>query len=214
MLWGTKNNAAGDGWERLQEWKEKIMSNPTASNPLLKGGVIAAFNEADLSTQGDMSVGDACDVMRQYMVPLKQSAGVKLIGPSSIMGQDWYKQFRSQCRDVFDAIDYDSVHDYNIEAATTISRFQDWYKEFGKPMWISEIGCYNYNTAYVQGDCSNPATAIAYISGVTKWAMGDSSVVGISPYGIFQNTNIGWSNSLVTGSDPSTLWRSFIAASV
>ncbi|KDN43780.1 glycoside hydrolase family 128 protein [Tilletiaria anomala UBC 951] len=209
MLWGTKNVKAGNGAQRYSDFKKYIVNNP--NSPLLKKcpdgspRKIMMFNEVDLATQGGMTVSEACAIGRQYFLPLKQNHGVEIIGPSSILGNSWYKRFRSQCPDVFKAIDYDSVHDYQTDPQTTIWTFEAWHAEFGKPLAITEYGAYDYNHG---GGAPSKAKAQKYVQGVMEWAESTDYVKFVAPYAVLTHTNIGKVNALATSSgQPTKLWN-------
>jgi hypothetical protein len=131
LLWGMASSFTGP-------WS-------AAASSAIKSGskYLMSFNEPDLSTQANLSPGDAASGFKTHMMPFAGKA--KLGAPAvtnggSPMGLTWLKSFLSSCTNC--QIDFVCIHWY--DSASNVAYFkqyvQDAYTAGGKkPLWITEF---------------------------------------------------------------------------
>lgn len=194
MLWGN----SGD---RISNWKKYVLNDRSAKQNSAK--VAMGPNEVNQGGQASMSEGDACNLFRQYIVPLKDQDGWSIIGASTNgapQGIDWMKNFKSQCADVWNKIDADSLHFYGTDPSKAIDYFKQWHDTFGKPVFITETSCMNYDGT----SAPNLGQAYNYIKSVNQFAHETDWVKGIAFYGVMEQININPVNRLSTSSGSPT----------
>jgi hypothetical protein len=131
LLWGMASSFTGP-WAAA------------ASSAIASGSKhLMSFNEPDLSSQANISPGDAASGFKTHMMPFAGKA--KLGAPAvtnggSPMGLTWLKSFLSSCTDC--QIDFVCIHWY--DSASNVAYFkqyvQDAYTAGGKkPLWITEF---------------------------------------------------------------------------
>jgi Glycosyl hydrolase catalytic core len=172
MLWGN------DG-QRISDWKKNVLNNRNSKHN--KAKVAMGPNEVNQDGQGKMTPGEACDLFRKYIMPLKTESGWSIIGPSTTSapdGKTWMQSFKKSCPDVYDNIDYDSVHYYGTSSDNAIKYVSDWFNTFKKPIWITEIADMNYDGT------SSPSQSEVYKFGeaVMKYVAGADYILGVAWY--------------------------------
>lgn len=201
MLWS--NDA-----HRISVWEKHVLNDRSAKQN--KAKVAMGPNEVNQAGQGEMSPEDACDLFEQYLVPLKDQSGWKIIGASTngaANGLDWTKEFKSLCPDVYQKIDFDSVHFYGTDPAKAIAYFEKWHETFGKPLYITETACMNYDGSADP----NLGQAYAFVKQVNDWAQKTSWVKGLAFYGVMEKLNINSVNRLATsGGQPTNLFQYWV----
>jgi O-glycosyl hydrolase len=87
-----------------------------------------------------MTVAEGVQYWQQYIQPLA-GQGYQLIAPvtsSRPNGLPWVQQWVQDCQGcTFDGI---AVHYYGTSADDMITYVNEW-KQFGKPIWITEFAC-------------------------------------------------------------------------
>ncbi|KDN43784.1 glycoside hydrolase family 128 protein, partial [Tilletiaria anomala UBC 951] len=198
MLWGKER-------KRIAEWKKHVLNDRHARQN--KAKVAMGPNEVNQVGQGKMTPAEACDLYRKYIIPLKDEDGWYLIGPSTTSapdGKKWTKEFKKSCPDVYRKIDADAVHYYGTNPDTAIKYIKDWHQTFGKDIWITEIGCMNF-------DGSGPPTlgqAYDFLKRTSNFADDADYVKGYAYYAVLEKLNINPVNRLstVTG-NPTDLFK-------
>lgn len=135
MLWGLGRVNHDDDWARFQAFKKL---KPGAA-PFVMG-----FNEPDFSGSGSSGVipiDVAAAGWEQWLAPHKQ-AGAKLISPSMAMQKDetWLAPFLKAIKTQPDII---AVHIFQ-DNMDGVKGVLDHFAQYGKPMWITEFACINY----------------------------------------------------------------------
>ncbi|KAK7024343.1 hypothetical protein VNI00_016386 [Paramarasmius palmivorus] len=106
---------------------------------------VLGMNEPDQAGQSNMSPQDAAALWQQHIQPLA-SQGYQLVSPactSDPRSKQWMKDFFSACAGcTFDAI---AVHYYDTSADGLIAYLEDFHNTFGKPIWLTEFACQNFN---------------------------------------------------------------------
>lgn len=135
MLWGLGQVNHDDDSERFQEFKKL----KPGSAPFIMG-----FNEPDFSGSGSsgvMSIADAAAGWEQWIAP-HGHAGAKLISPSMAKQKDetWLAPFLKAIKTQPDII---AVHIFQ-DNMDGVKGVLDHFAQYGKPMWITEFACINY----------------------------------------------------------------------
>ncbi|CBQ72029.1 conserved hypothetical protein [Sporisorium reilianum SRZ2] len=135
MLWGLGRVGHDDDWARFEAFKKL----KPGSSPFVMG-----FNEPDFSgsgSSGKISPEDAASAWEQYLAPHAR-AGAKLISPSMAMQKDetWMAPFLKAVKTQPDII---AVHIFQ-DNMDGVKGVLDHYAQYGKPMWITEFACINY----------------------------------------------------------------------
>lgn len=201
MLWGNKN---------ADSFMKNVVNDQNGKFNKYKCAM--GMNEVNQKGQSDMSVGDACKLMRSHIMPLADK-GWYIIGPSTTSAPNgltqWYKQFQSECGDVFDRMDAISLHWYDVSIDAFKKYVENWHNTFKKPVWITEFACQNFNGG---AQCSKSETD-QMMKEMSDWFMQQDYVVGFSPFGVMQNLQgVSEVNRLSQGSNPTSLFRMFADA--
>lgn len=201
MLWGNKNAA---------DFKNKVVDDQNGKFNKYKCAM--GPNEVNQQGQADLSPSATCSLMRSHMMPLADN-GWYIIGPSTTSAPNgltqWYKQFQSECGDVFDRMDAISLHWYDVSIDAFKKYVENWYNTFKKPVWITEFACQNFNGG---AQCSK-SEADQMMKEMSDWFMKQDYVVGFSPFGVMQNLQgVSEVNRLSQGSNPTSLFKVFADA--
>ncbi|KAI0313320.1 hypothetical protein OF83DRAFT_562929 [Amylostereum chailletii] len=146
MLWGNKDLAA---------FKSTVVSGFAR--------YALGFNEPDLAGQANLSPGDAANLWKQYLEPLR-SQGYRLISPATTTGTGWLTNFNTACAGGcnYDAI---AVHAYAADT-TTFEGIVSAYRTFGKNVWVTEFACQDYSGA---GKVCTQAETSSFMAATTSW---------------------------------------------
>ncbi|KAJ7481645.1 hypothetical protein FB451DRAFT_1338348 [Mycena latifolia] len=100
---------------------------------------ILSFNEPDMTSQSNISPGEAAQLWQQHIQPLK-SDGVRLGSPAISSGPNglpWLAAFIKACNEC--TIDFIAVHWYG-EGADNFSKYlAGVHTQFPKPIWVTEF---------------------------------------------------------------------------
>ena len=195
MLWGDKS---------VSSFRKNVLNNLDGRNN--QGKCVMGMNEVNQRGQADMSVSHACSLMRENILPLKRH-GWYIVSPvttNAPSGQTWMDHFRSNCGDVWEAIDAVAVHYYD----TSINKFKnyvtEWYNRYDKPIWVTEYACQNFNGG---SQCSD-SKAYHFHTTMASWFDEQDFVEAYSPFGVMQNMQgVASSNELANGQNPTTLFN-------
>lgn len=135
MLWGLGRLDHDDDVARFQAFQKVV----PGSAPFVMG-----FNEPDFKGQGSsgvMTTSEAADAWEKYIAP-HGKAGAKLISPSMAMQKDekWLAPFIQAVDTKPDII---AVHIFQ-DNMDGVKGVLDHFATYGKPMWITEFACINY----------------------------------------------------------------------
>eukprot|EP00551_Chaetoceros_affinis_P014809 CAMPEP_0203709246 /NCGR_PEP_ID=MMETSP0091-20130426/61407_1 /ASSEMBLY_ACC=CAM_ASM_001089 /TAXON_ID=426623 /ORGANISM="Chaetoceros affinis, Strain CCMP159" /LENGTH=251 /DNA_ID=CAMNT_0050586205 /DNA_START=68 /DNA_END=823 /DNA_ORIENTATION=- len=95
------------------------------------------------------------------VVSIAKEYNLELVGPCGTIdqGREWYRKWLVECNDMYGKdcyYDYTCLHAYfypmpcngikewaclGSQAINAMNRINGWYNEFGKPTWVTEIGC-------------------------------------------------------------------------
>lgn len=166
MLWGNKDTDA------FQKTVVQGYAN-----------IALGFNEVNEPQQANLDPDTAVGLWWKYLEPLKDK-GYQLLAPvtsSNPNGYTWMQEFLQKCNGCH--IDGFPVHYYGTSADDMQSYIEKW-SGFGKPIWVTEFACQNYNTAYENNgqQCSNDQVW-AFYSQIVKYMEGNDNVVAYFPFG-------------------------------
>lgn len=196
MLWGFKH---------LSSFREHVLNNPNANQN--SGKCVLAMNEVNQKGQADMSVGDACGLMRDNIVPLKKDHSFYIVSPSTTSapsGKKWMQNFRQQCSDVWDNIDAVAVHYYDTNVTAFQEYVRDWHDTFNKPIWVTEYACQNFNGG---AQCSDVDTFV-FQKAMSMWFDQQDFVEAYAPFGVMQQMQgVNANNQLTNNGEPNILFN-------
>ncbi|KAI0719820.1 hypothetical protein C8T65DRAFT_34877 [Cerioporus squamosus] len=144
MLWGA---------QQASQWDsdiEAIIQALDVKNAL-------GFNEPNEPGQSNLSPATAAALWKQHMEPLK-AHGILLGSPapsSSSNGPSWLQQFLQACSGC--NVDFIAMHHYGTSAQDFISNIENYHNTFGKPIWVTEWACEDFNSG--SNACSSSAAA-------------------------------------------------------
>ncbi|WFC97498.1 hypothetical protein MYAM1_000212 [Malassezia yamatoensis] len=196
MLWGNKN---------LKSFQKNVLHNTNGKYNQAK--CVMGMNEVNQAGQADMSVSSACSMMRENILPLKEK-GWYVVSPvttSAPNGQTWMDNFRSDCSDVWEAIDAVAVHYYD----TSITKFKKyvttWHNRYEKPIWVTEYACQNFGG----GSPCSESHAKNFQTTMASWFDEQDFVQAYSPFGVMQDMQgVSSYNQMANGKNPSPLYAS------
>lgn len=154
-----------------------------------------------------MSPQRACQLQRQYQIPLKQKHGYVVGSPAVAngpAGEKWMNEFKSSCPDVFNELDFIAVHYYD----TSLDGFKDWIhtlSKFGKPMLVTELAAYSFS-GHAQ---MNSGQVAGFMKEAISWIMDNDQILGVGWTG-FMN-QLGGVNKLFSGNGlPNQLFNEYL----
>jgi hypothetical protein len=108
------------------------------------------FNEPDIEAQANLSVTEAAELWKQYILPMKKSCPGVHIGSPSISngphGLPWLVSFISDLGGLHDSgIDHIVLHFYGPSVKDFEVYVQQIYDWFGLPIWVTELACTDWN---------------------------------------------------------------------
>ncbi len=121
---------------------------------------LMTLNEPELETQANLTPREAA-VMWSSIVSIAREYNLELVAPCGTMdrGRMWYRDWLSECRKIYGQpcyFDYTCLHAYyhptpcngikawaciGAQASNAMTTINGWYSEFGKPTWVTELGC-------------------------------------------------------------------------
>lgn len=106
---------------------------------------VLGFNEPNEPSQSNLSPGDAAQLWKQYIQPLK-SQGYTLVSPACTnapSGKTWMQQFIAACTGC--TIDKIAVHFYGTDPQKLIAFLQDFHSAFPQQsIWLTEFACQDF----------------------------------------------------------------------
>ncbi|KAI0003012.1 glycosyl hydrolase catalytic core-domain-containing protein [Russula compacta] len=109
------------------------------------GKPLFTYNEPEIESQCNMSPEQGYTLWNQYILPAADR-GWKLFAPSitsSPEGLTWITTFMKLCNGAC-KIEKMNLHYYGTEVQSLISFASQLHKAFGRPIWVTEIGCVYY----------------------------------------------------------------------
>jgi len=131
MLWGGGN--VGDFQNALNQG---VFGNSSA---------VLGPNEPDVSSQSNLSPGDAANLWRQVLQPLspKFRLGAPAVS-SAPSGKQWLSDFFQACGGCH--FDFIPLHWYGSDGDAFISYVNDIHNTFGLNIWITEWACVQFSS--------------------------------------------------------------------
>jgi hypothetical protein len=130
------------------------------------------FNEPDIKTQANMSVDHAVNLWREHVLPMKESCRVRIGAPSISNGPEglpWLEEFFARFGGVNESgVDFIPIHYYSDDVEHFKRYVTAVYKQYRKPVWITEFSCTNWNVEKPpsEQDVSNfMKEALAFLDG-------------------------------------------------
>ena len=204
MLWGN------DG-QRISDWQKNVMSNPSK----ITSKVVMGPNEPEIPSQSNMSPQAACDLMRKYLIPLKNDHGFRIVGPAVVtLEGPWYGNFKKACPDVHDKIDALPVHIYAGMAGPAIKQMENYHQAHGKPLLITEMACHSFYVTSSNPVCKNSGQAAQFMQQISSWAKNTEWMLSVAPFGLFKDNlpdGLASFNKLSDGNgNPTWMWDTFV----
>lgn len=124
---------------------------------------LLGFNEPDGAAQANMTVQEALDKW-----PLLESVGLPLGSPACVNPTgDWMKEFMQKAGDLGLRVDFVCVHWYGgTSASSFISKLEEVYNLYGKPIWITEFAPADWSAATPQQNKNTPAAVLSFMQTV------------------------------------------------
>lgn len=154
-----------------------------------------------------MSPQRACQLQRQYQIPLKQQHGY-IVGSPAVAngpaGLKWMQQFKSSCPDVFNQLDFIAVHYYD----TTLDGFKDWVNtlgKFDKPLLITELAAFSFSGRAQM----NAGQVAGFMKQAVGWAVDNDQILGVGWTGFMDQLSS--TNKLFSGNgSPNQLFNEYL----
>jgi hypothetical protein len=124
---------------------------------------LLGFNEPDGAKQANMTVQEALDKW-----PVLESVGLPLGSPACVDPTGaWMKEFMQKAGEGGLRVDFVCVHWYGgTSAASLISKLEEVYSLYGKPIWITEFAPADWNAATPQENKHSPAAVLSFMQTV------------------------------------------------
>jgi hypothetical protein len=147
--------------------------------------------------------------MKTYIMPLADDDWY-IIGPSTTSDPagltTWYKEFMSECSDVFERLDAVAVHYYDVNVDNFKAYVANWHEVTGKDIWITEAACQNFNG----GAQCTADYARTFLTEMMAWVADQDYVKAYAPFGVMQSLQgVDEVNRLSQGSNPTSLFTAF-----
>ncbi len=121
---------------------------------------VLGFNEPELTTQANISPREAA-IIWPDIVTIAEQYDLELVGPCGTIdrGRKWYRDWLTECHDMYGQachFDFTCLHAYfypepcngvepwaclGYQASNAMTQINGWHREFGKKIWVTEIGC-------------------------------------------------------------------------
>ncbi|EIN10357.1 hypothetical protein PUNSTDRAFT_84335 [Punctularia strigosozonata HHB-11173 SS5] len=144
---------------------------------------VLGMNEPNESGQSNMSPSHGAYLWKTYIQPLK-SQGYELIAPatsSNPNGLTWVKNFIAACDGC--TFDGQAVHWYDVSAQAFIDYINLWHSTFGKPIWVTEFACQNFNGG---AQCSKDEV-FSFMQTVTSYMESQDWVAAYFAFGVMHD---------------------------
>lgn len=117
---------------------EEVVSYLKTLKEAGKINYLLGFNEPDGEDQANMTVEEAIAKW-----PLLEAVGVPLGSPATVNPtNNWMKEFMGLAEEKGLRVDFVTVHSYGgTNADAFLNKLREVYDLFGKPLWITEFGC-------------------------------------------------------------------------
>lgn len=175
----------------------KTLGDVSSAASLPAGSTVLGFNEPD---QEGISAADAAAAYKASLTPLRKSGQISTLLSPGITnggaGLPWLQTFMGLCEDCL--VDALAVHYYGPTLSMFQSQMAAIHAAFpNKQLWITEIGCTNWNPA------TNPSAAEVsqFMSDAITWLESTSYVAKYSFFGAMpiSDPSLGSANQMLNG---------------
>jgi hypothetical protein len=174
--WSTRTSCKpSNGAEYVPQYWGSI-GTPTPQQLYDSGfRTLLTFNEPDQGAQANMSVDKALSLWPQ----LEAVAGLRLCSPgtsSGPQGKAWLESFMTKAAAGGHRVDIVCVHWYGWGGGgcnsldANFRGYINWAMKFGKPVWITEFGCYKHDAATVRKFYNDAVAWLATLPQVERYA--------------------------------------------
>jgi hypothetical protein len=120
---------------------------------------LLGFNEPDGADQANMTVDEAVERW-----PLLEAVGVPLGSPGCVNPTGtWMKDFMQRANNEGLRVDFVCVHWYGgANAASLVSKLEEVYELYGKPIWITEFAPADWQAGTVEENRHSPAAVLQF----------------------------------------------------
>ncbi|KZP28384.1 glycoside hydrolase family 128 protein [Athelia psychrophila] len=206
------SNAAALGFHPVPMlWGEAQVT--TFTQLVVKGysDTVLGFNEPNEPGQSNLTPASAAALWQQYIQPLKNE-GYALISPATSSdpnGLPWMQAFLAECGSTctFDGM---AAHYYDVTSAGLIAYINLWYTTFGKPIWLTEFACQNFNGGL---QCTQ-TEVYEFMYAVTEYMDNTSWVARYCAFGVMtdmQGVNV-YNQLMAADGWPTSLGENYINA--
>jgi hypothetical protein len=168
MFWGPAQQGSWN--QRVTEMEQNRPSH------------LLGFNEPDISSQSNMSPQDAANLWMQQIHPWGQK-GVQLVSPAIAFDLTWMASFLSAIESQGGYVDAIALHWYGkpSDISQLESYVQQAHSQFGKPIWVTEMGVTTASGA-------NANDVLSFVQQITRTFEGYGYVDRFSYFGCFQQS--------------------------
>lgn len=154
---------------------------------------LLGFNEPDGASQANMTVQEAIDKW-----PLLESVGLPLGSPGCVNPTgDWMKEFMQKAGELGLRVDFVAVHWYGgTSASSFLSKLEEVYNLYGKPIWITEFAPADWNATTPQENRHSPEAVLSFMQTVLPQLEELSYVKRYAWFSFEQNSAPGTSSAL------------------
>lgn len=195
MIWGLKNiRAIGDFGEEV------------------RGAPVLGFNEPDNTDQSALSVTQAVALWPRLLATGCRAGSPAPTTPGALGGGSWLGQFMAAARAQGLRVDFICLHYYSAD--TDVAAFRSFleaaYRQYGRPIWVTEWGLADWNDA---GRVS-AADQAAFFAAGARMMDGLPFVERHAWFGSYDGMDGYYMNSGLIGPDgrPTPVGRQFVAA--
>lgn len=154
MIWGKrgKNGIDNESVSYLKELKDAG-----------KIKYLLGFNEPDRVDQANMTVEEAIADW-----PLLEAVGVPLGSPATANPtNNWMREFMALAKEKNLRVDFVTVHSYGgTNANAFLDKLKEVYELFGKPLWITEFGCGDWEASTPEENRHSPEAVLEFMQTV------------------------------------------------
>ncbi|KAF8704688.1 Glycosyl hydrolase catalytic core, partial [Rhizoctonia solani] len=138
MLWGGKDAST---------FAKAVTPDSIAANGWTH---ILGMNEPQEESQSNMSPGDAANMWKTYLEPLRaKNPNLRLGSPapsSRPNGIQWIHDFIGNCNvNGGCTVDFIALHYYGVNSTQFIQHINDYHNAFQRPIWVTEWACQDFN---------------------------------------------------------------------
>jgi hypothetical protein len=164
--------------------------------------VLLGLNEPDIAAQANIAAAEAAALWRAHVLPLKALFPQLRLGSPAVSnapaGLQWLEDFFAALGGVAaSGVDFVALHYYSPDEQHFEEYVAGAFKRFGKPLWVTEFACTEFNP-------TSPATeaqVLAFMSAALKFLEGAHYVERYAWFGAMEDVGdaVGRANGLQDG---------------